>query len=166
MWNKRSRAPILERNINNNKYSGICLMRAEESCQKHINTNIHSIISLAQSIRNIFAFPVVWNHRAWPQNAVVALHRFLRNNNSNSVGDKLVVENEMSPWRPLMMMLYTRRDPNLYGNYSKSFWPSASWFHPVAPNGPLARYAKLRAAHAPGMPGAFSPPPTSKETAS
>ena len=26
-------------------------------------------------------------------------------------------------------------------------------------HGPLARYAKLRVAHAPGMPGAFSPPP-------
>ena len=32
-------------------------------------------------------------------------------------------------------------------------------------NGPLTRYAKLRVAHAPGMPGTFSPPPTSKETA-
>ena len=27
------------------------------------------------------------------------------------------------------------------------------------PNGPLARYVKLRVAHAPGMPGTFSPPP-------
>ena len=34
------------------------------------------------------------------------------------------------------------------------------------PHGPLTRYAKLRFAHAPGMPGAFSPPPTSKEIAS
>ena len=33
-------------------------------------------------------------------------------------------------------------------------------------NGPLVRYLKLRFAHAPGMPGTFSPPPTSKETAS
>ena len=31
--------------------------------------------------------------------------------------------------------------------------------------GPLARYVKLRVAHAPGMPGTFSPPPTSNETA-
>ena len=31
---------------------------------------------------------------------------------------------------------------------------------------PLARYIKLRVAYAPGMPGTFSPPPTSKETAS
>ena len=29
--------------------------------------------------------------------------------------------------------------------------------------GPLTRYVKLRVAHAPGMPGTFSPPPTSKE---
>ena len=33
-------------------------------------------------------------------------------------------------------------------------------------HGPLTRYVKLRVAHAPGMPGTFSPPPTSKETAS
>ena len=33
-------------------------------------------------------------------------------------------------------------------------------------HGPLARYVKLRVAHAPGMPGTFSPPPTSKKTAS
>ena len=33
-------------------------------------------------------------------------------------------------------------------------------------HGPLTRYAKLRVAHAPGMPRTFSPPPTSKETAS
>ena len=33
-------------------------------------------------------------------------------------------------------------------------------------NGRLTRYVKLLVAHAPGMPGTFSPPPTSKETAS
>ena len=31
-------------------------------------------------------------------------------------------------------------------------------------HGPLSRYVKLRVAHAPGMPGTFSPRPTSKET--
>ena len=29
----------------------------------------------------------------------------------------------------------------------------------LKPHGPLTRYAKLRVAHAPGMPGTFSPPP-------
>ena len=29
----------------------------------------------------------------------------------------------------------------------------------LVPHGPLARYVKLRVAHAPGMPGTFSPPP-------
>ena len=29
----------------------------------------------------------------------------------------------------------------------------------ILQNGPLARYVKLRVAHAPGMPGTFSPPP-------
>ena len=38
---------------------------------------------------------------------------------------------------------------------------SDSLFH-----GPLSRYVKLRVAHAPGMPGTFSPPPTSMETTS
>ena len=33
-------------------------------------------------------------------------------------------------------------------------------------NGPLTRYVKLRVAHAPGMSGTLSPPPTSKENAS
>ena len=33
-------------------------------------------------------------------------------------------------------------------------------------HGPLTRYVKLRDAHAPGMPGTFHPPPTSKEIAS
>ena len=31
--------------------------------------------------------------------------------------------------------------------------------------GPLTRFVKLRVAHAPGMPGTFSPPPTSMEIA-
>ena len=33
-------------------------------------------------------------------------------------------------------------------------------------DGPFTRYVELRVAHAPGMPGTFSPPLTSKETAS
>ena len=33
-------------------------------------------------------------------------------------------------------------------------------------NGPLTRYVNLGVVHSPGMPGAFFPPPTSKETAS
>ena len=37
------------------------------------------------------------------------------------------------------------------------------WEVPI--HGALTRYAKLRVAHAPGMPGTFSLPPTSKETA-
>ena len=36
----------------------------------------------------------------------------------------------------------------------------------IAMHGSLTRYAKLQVVHAPGMPGTFSPPPTSKETAS
>ena len=39
--------------------------------------------------------------------------------------------------------------------------PASGCFH-----GPLTRYVKLWAVHASGMPGTFSPPPTSKETAS
>ena len=39
------------------------------------------------------------------------------------------------------------------------WWYAISHLH-----GSLARYVKLRVAQAPGMPGTFSPPPTSKET--
>ena len=38
--------------------------------------------------------------------------------------------------------------------------------HNSSYNGPLTRYANMRVAHAPGMSGTFSPPPTSKQTAS
>ena len=34
-----------------------------------------------------------------------------------------------------------------------------SFYDACIVNGPLARYVKLRVAHAPGMPGTFSPPP-------
>ena len=42
------------------------------------------------------------------------------------------------------------------------------WNHSghMGSHGPLIRYVKLRVAHAPVVPGMFSPPPTSKETAS
>ena len=40
-------------------------------------------------------------------------------------------------------------------------WPVFGGFH-----GPLTRYVQFRVAFAPGMPGTFSPSPTSKETAS
>ena len=33
------------------------------------------------------------------------------------------------------------------------------WFQDFILHGPLARYVKLQVAHAPGMPGTFSPPP-------
>ena len=34
-----------------------------------------------------------------------------------------------------------------------------SWNYMISAYGPLTRYVKLRVAHAPGMPGTFSPPP-------
>ena len=40
------------------------------------------------------------------------------------------------------------------------------WLNSIEIHGPLTRYVKLWEAHVPGMPGTFSPPPTSKETAS
>ena len=63
------------------------------------------------------------------------------------------------------------------GNHSCSYWVNeleletlhlikihfTKWY---AYHGPLTRYAKLRVEHAPGMPGTFSPSPTSEETAS
>ena len=41
---------------------------------------------------------------------------------------------------------------------SMAIRPATQW-HSGNCNGPLARYVKLRVAHAPGMPGTFSPPP-------
>ena len=40
------------------------------------------------------------------------------------------------------------------------------WFYVYEIHGPLSRYVKLRVVHAPGRPGKFSPPLTSKETPS
>ena len=53
----------------------------------------------------------------------------------------------------------------------RSEWPKTNFGRCMNPcgvsfNGHLTRYAKLRVAHAPGMPGTFSPPPISKETTS
>ena len=47
-------------------------------------------------------------------------------------------------------------------------WPLFSERRPeyMVQYGPLTRYVKLQVAHAPGMPGPFSAPPASKETAS
>ena len=42
----------------------------------------------------------------------------------------------------------------------------ASWHENAFRHGPLTRYVTLRVAHAPGMPGKFSPTPNSKEHAS
>ena len=53
-------------------------------------------------------------------------------------------------WKPNMWWIIWYRLSNQVrdiGNKFKGF------------NGPLARYIKLRVAHAPGIPGAFSPPP-------
>ena len=45
--------------------------------------------------------------------------------------------------------------------YFAVLWFAVLWLRHLGfgIHGPLARYAKLRVAHAPGMPGTFSPPP-------
>ena len=53
-------------------------------------------------------------------------------------------------------------NPNLYSDKLIR----EGWCQPIGSHGPLTRYVKLRVAHAPGMPRMFSPPPTTKETAS
>ena len=45
-------------------------------------------------------------------------------------------------------------------------WLVSRTYHDSVWHGPRTRYVKLRVVHAPGMPGKFSPPPISKETAS
>ena len=54
----------------------------------------------------------------------------------------------------------------------KATWHHKPWYWLLSPglfwpriyNAPLVRYVKSWVAHVPGMPGTFSPPPTSKET--
>ena len=43
----------------------------------------------------------------------------------------------------------------------RHYWPGCRCNRTM--HGPLTRYVKLRVAHAPGMPGTFSPHPTSKK---
>ena len=52
-----------------------------------------------------------------------------------------------------------------YAGFQWSNWNKRGQFYEVV-HGPLTRYIKLRVAHAPGMPGTFSPPSTSEEAAS
>ena len=59
--------------------------------------------------------------------------------------------------------IWSRRDTNPAATGSTVSYRYDSF---SASNGPLIKYVKLRFAHAPGMPGTFSPPLTTKETAS
>ena len=61
-----------------------------------------------------------------------------------------------SGWKGVKMPLRRLDDTPLYKPML------TQWWH----HGPLTTYVKLRVAHAPGMPGTFSPLPTSKEAAS
>ena len=55
----------------------------------------------------------------------------------------------------------------IYGCHDRHKWPAFRQIYSVydSCNGPITRYVKLRVVHAPGMPGSFSPPPTSKKAA-
>ena len=81
-------------------------------------------------------------------------------------------QSDLSMVYPLFSFIYPRL-VEWYATYSvpRMIYPDwigvpiAAWIV-YAYNGPLTRYVKLRVVHAPGMPGMFSPPPTSKETSS
>ena len=49
--------------------------------------------------------------------------------------------------------------PSIYPGRVLNFDREPFCMHILSVNGPLVRYVKLRVAHAPGMPGSFSPPP-------
>ena len=59
-----------------------------------------------------------------------------------------------SCWRKFLMRLEVGRRSSPQGGTLTARWKLSTnrWVH-----GPLARYVKLRVAHAPGMPGTFSP---------
>ena len=68
-------------------------------------------------------------------------------------------------WRMLHYAICGRWDYEVLHFALMDWYKIAAGLHGL-PHVPLVRYVKLRVAHAPGMPGTFSPPPTSKETAS
>ena len=58
------------------------------------------------------------------------------------------------------ILLKFRQKKYFYGNFKPHHSVAFPWITYIfQQNGPLARYAKLRVAHAPGMSGTFSPPP-------
>ena len=70
-------------------------------------------------------------------------------------GDKMLSES-MIVWLPVFGIQYYK----VFGlNNLNEHW----YIRGI--HGPLTRYVNLRVAHAPGIPGTFSPPSTSKETA-
>ena len=54
---------------------------------------------------------------------------------------------------------------SIHSHYYDYWWPDNTSNQDIRSHGSLTRYVKLWVAHAPGMSGTFSPPPTSKETA-
>ena len=74
------------------------------------------------------------------------------------------------PLSPFPSLLYSSSSPSLFFFRWSLSCPLAVWTltspHRRPSNGPLTRYVKLRVAHAPGIPRTFSPPLTSKESAS
>ena len=61
--------------------------------------------------------------------------------------------------------------PCIWGVPQSVFWSAnhrfdntTNWRPCLMPHGPLARYIKSRAAHVPGMPGTFPPPPRVSDT--
>ena len=59
----------------------------------------------------------------------------------------------------LVKWVSNRKMEYLNGVRPKSNLTNTAFHHKHILHGPLARYGKLRVAHAPGMPGTFSPPP-------
>ena len=82
------------------------------------------------------------------------------------------IAGSLTPTKPYvrLSLIWIYRFANLNSREFRKYtcWYSCYWqFRSLTAKtlyGPLTRYVKLRVAHAPGMSGMFSPPPTSKET--
>ena len=67
---------------------------------------------------------------------------------------------ELYQYWPSSLASLSSNVKTIHYNYVTSVsWRGAVDSYKGPSNGPLARYIKLRVAHAPGMPGTFSPPP-------
>ena len=99
----------------------------------------------------------IWEYVITPKNIIIAILQYTLLGNHGMIFDNIINTNmnkdeqSLCCIKPTIGVLH----PQLYGEMSKCKFKSTR-------HGPLTRYVKLWVVHAPGMPGTFSPSPTSK----